>query len=63
LEEALFFRLTTAAFAAKRKQIKNSFGSLLGPDASLRLKAAELSPESRPEEISLNQWVTLARTM
>lgn len=62
-EEALFFRLIAAAFASKRKQIKNSFGSLLGSAAADRLTAAGLSPEARPEEITLNQWVTLARRM
>ena len=61
--EALFFRLISAAFAAKRKQIKNSIGSLLGPRADSRMKAAGISPEARPEEITLNQWVTLARRM
>lgn len=60
-QEALFFRLTEAAFAARRKQIKNTIGPLLGPEPAARLAAAGLSPEDRPEEITLNQWVTLAR--
>jgi 16S rRNA (adenine1518-N6/adenine1519-N6)-dimethyltransferase len=62
-EEALFFRLISTAFAAKRKQIKNTIGTMLGPSAAARLAAAGLSPEARPEEITLNQWVTLARGM
>lgn len=62
-EETLYFRLIAAAFAAKRKQIKNSIGPMLGLDAGARLEAAGLSPEARPEEITLNQWVTLARKM
>ncbi len=62
-EEALFFRLIEAAFSEKRKQIKNTIGGLLGPAASDRLAAAGLSLSVRPEEISLNQWVTLAHRM
>lgn len=62
-EEALFFRLIAAAFASKRKQIKNSIGSLLGGDAAFRMAAAGLSSDARPEEITLNQWVTLARAV
>jgi 16S rRNA (adenine1518-N6/adenine1519-N6)-dimethyltransferase len=62
-EEALFFRLIAAAFAMKRKKIRNTVANELGPSMDRRLAFAGLSGEERPEEISLQEWVTLVRQM
>ncbi len=61
--ERHFFRLIEAAFAQKRKNLKNSLRTLGVPDLEARLKAAGISPEARPEEISFDRWITLALKM
>lgn len=60
-QEALFFRILAAAFAEKRRQLKNSLAPVLGPDVIGRLNAAGIAPEARPEEISQERWITLAQ--
>lgn len=62
-QEALFFRLIAVGFAEKRRQLKNSLRSVLGADVAERLEAAGLRPEARPEELSLEKWITLAERM
>lgn len=49
----LFFKLIKTAFAGKRKQLKNTIG--LGI-----LNKAGIRPESRPEELSLEDWLKIA---
>ena len=49
-----FFKLIKTAFAGKRKQLKNTISAEI-------LKKAGIKPESRPEELSLDDWVTLAQ--
>lgn len=63
LQEAAFFRLLAAGFAEKRRQLKNSLAPILGKDVAGRLRDAGLRPEARPEETSLEQWMTLAQRM
>ena len=58
--EACFFRLTEAAFAEKRRNLRNSLRKILGPDIDRRLEESGLNSSARPEEISLSQWVSLA---
>ncbi len=62
-EEERFFKLIAVGFAEKRRQLKNTLRSLLGPDAAAHLAAAAISPEARPEEVSLEKWITLAQRM
>lgn len=62
-QEALFFRLLAVGFSEKRRQLKNTLASVLGPDAAARLAAAGIAPEARPEEIPLERWMTLARSV
>lgn len=62
-QEALFFRLISAAFAGKRRQLKNSLTSVLGKEVADRLREAGIAPEARPEEIPLKEWITLAQRM
>lgn len=58
--EALFFRLTEAAFAQKRRNLKNSITKILGPDTVRKLEESGIKPTARPEEIPLEDWLTLA---
>lgn len=62
-QEALFFLLLAAGFAEKRRQLKNTLSAVLGPDAAGKLAAAGIRPEARPEETSLEQWITLAQAV
>ena len=48
-----FFKLIKTAFAGKRKQLKNTLGIEI-------LKNTGIKPESRPEELSLDDWLKLA---
>lgn len=48
-----FFKLIKTAFAGKRKQLKNTIGLEI-------LKKAKIKPESRPEELSLENWIRIA---
>ncbi len=62
-EEVLFFKLIAVGFSEKRRQLKNTLRSLLGPDAAAQLVAAGISPEARPEEVPPQKWITLAQRM
>jgi len=59
-KEACFFRLTEAAFAEKRRNLRNSLRKIIGSDAADALIKSGIRPDARPEEISLKQWVSLA---
>ena len=48
-----FFKLIKTAFAGKRKQLKNTIGSEV-------LKNTGIKSESRPEELSLDDWIRVA---
>lgn len=62
-QEQAFFRLLSVGFSEKRRQLKNTLAALLGADAAERLRTAGIAPEARPEETSLEQWITLAQGM
>jgi len=64
-DERLFFRIVRAAFQQRRKMIVNALRSL-GPDRKEleeALKRADISPESRPEMLSLEEFGRLADGM
>jgi|Deesub1362A_J573_1020465.scaffolds.fasta_scaffold01430_8 16S rRNA (adenine1518-N6/adenine1519-N6)-dimethyltransferase len=59
------FRLARAAFSQKRKQLRNSLAAGLGrkPDwAAGLLERAGIDPRRRPQDLSLEEWIHLART-
>lgn len=59
-----FFHLVRTAFTQKRKKIRNSLASLPGvdaPKAESLLTAASISPDRRPETLSLEEWEALIR--
>lgn len=47
-----FFKLIKTAFAGKRKQLKNTIGLEV-------LNKAGIKPKSRPEELSMNDWINI----
>ena len=57
---ANFSRLIQTAFQHRRKMIRKSLNTLVPlPNFSI----AELSPQARPEELSVTDWVKLAKTL
>jgi len=58
-----FFSLLRAAFSGKRKMLINSLAKPLGGKDRARalLGESKLAANKRPEELSLNDWITLAR--
>jgi 16S rRNA (adenine1518-N6/adenine1519-N6)-dimethyltransferase len=59
---ALLERVTQAAFGQRRKMLRQSLRSL-GTDVPALLKAAGLDPTSRAENLSVNDFVALARAL
>lgn len=61
-----FFRLARAGFQQKRKQLKNSLASGLNviPQRVVSwLEDAGISPRSRAQELSLNDWIRLVKVV
>lgn len=52
------FALVDAGFGQRRKMLRRSLGDVIDP---ARFEAAEVEPTARPEELSLDDWVRLAR--
>jgi len=52
--------IVAAAFSQRRKTLRNSLGSLLGPD---RIAAAGIDPGARAETLSLQQFARLAEIL
>jgi 16S rRNA (adenine1518-N6/adenine1519-N6)-dimethyltransferase len=61
-----FFRIVRAGFSAPRKQLRNALALGLGLDtvgAASLLALAGIDPRLRAQELSLEQWAALARTL
>jgi len=61
--EKLFFRVVKAGFSAKRKKLRTSIASGLHiskPEGEELLKQAGISPESRAQDLSLDDWARLS---
>jgi 16S rRNA (adenine1518-N6/adenine1519-N6)-dimethyltransferase len=59
-----FFRLVTAGFSQRRKQLRNSIagGLQLAPDeATILLRSAGIDEKRRAETLTLAEWAALAR--
>jgi 16S rRNA (adenine1518-N6/adenine1519-N6)-dimethyltransferase len=66
LDQESFLRLVSDAFRHRRKQLRSALGHEAGLDrerATSVLSAARISPERRPETLSVDEWVTLARAI
>ena len=64
-EKKAFFRLARVGFSAKRKMLKNNLAAGLGIDLTLAielLKSANLPPQVRAEDLSLDDWQKLFAT-
>lgn len=62
-ERAVTFALIDAAFGQRRKMLRQALSDLLGGSAaaSARLEAAGLDPTARGEQLSIDDFVALAR--
>jgi len=59
-----FFRVVKAGFSSKRKKLRTSLAGGLGiqKDAvELLLRSVAISPDNRAEDLSIDQWLELAR--
>jgi len=54
------FKLTKLAFSQKRKMISNTLGKM--EQGMERLEKAGISPDRRPQALSIEEWKTLAET-
>ncbi len=64
LDQTAFLRFVSDVFRHRRKQIRAALGHEAGVErdrATAALRAAGVPPERRPEELSLEEWVALAR--
>jgi 16S rRNA (adenine1518-N6/adenine1519-N6)-dimethyltransferase len=62
-QEEAMFAMIEASFSQKRKSLKNTLRRILGEQTENKLNEAGIDPAQRPEEISLNAWMTLAERM
>ena len=63
-DERALFRVVKAGFAAKRKKLRSSIAAGLAitkPQAEELLRHANIDPERRAEELSIAEWLRLAR--
>jgi 16S rRNA (adenine1518-N6/adenine1519-N6)-dimethyltransferase len=66
LERGAFLRLVSDVFRHRRKQLRGALGHEAGvaPDRAVAaLSACGIDPRRRAEELSLEEWVALARTL
>lgn len=65
-DEKLFFRVVRASFSQRRKTVTNSLSSMLKLDKSeviSALEKAQLSPMSRAEQLSLENFASLTKAL
>lgn len=66
VDETRFFRVVKAGFSAKRKKLRSSLSGglkITKDDAEALLQEASISPDSRAEALSLDDWVRLTRVV
>ncbi|OGD57124.1 ribosomal RNA small subunit methyltransferase A [Candidatus Berkelbacteria bacterium RBG_13_40_8] len=64
IEPKLFFRIVKAGFASKRRQVHNSLSATLRLEKNVVLeilKKAKIEPTLRAEDLTLEQWLKLAK--
>ena len=62
--EKAFFRVVKAGFSAKRKKLRSSISAGLAiskPAAEELLRHANINPDDRAEDLSIEDWLRLAR--
>ena len=63
-DEKAFFRVVKAGFAARRKKLRSSIAAGLAiskPAAEELLRHATINPDSRAEDLSIDDWLRLAK--
>jgi 16S rRNA (adenine1518-N6/adenine1519-N6)-dimethyltransferase len=63
-DERALFRVVKAGFSAKRKKLRSSISAGLAiskPAAEELLKHASINPDSRAEDLSIDDWLRLAK--
>jgi 16S rRNA (adenine1518-N6/adenine1519-N6)-dimethyltransferase len=66
VDEKAFFRMVKAGFAERRKKLRSSLSGGLRvskEEATKLIQAANLNPDSRAQELSLNDWHDLYRVI
>src|SRR5260221_7858157 len=66
LDQHRFLALVSDAFRHRRKQLRSALGFEAGVTrerADVALRAAGIDPMRRPEELSLDEWVALAKAL
>jgi len=66
LEQKAFLRFVSDVFRHRRKQLRSALGHEAGIEkarADRALAAAGIDPKRRPEELSLAEWVALAKAL
>jgi len=59
-----FFSLTRTAFSQRRKMLRASLKKLYPSETICEaLESLKISPQARPEELSLEQWIAFAKRM
>lgn len=64
--EKLFFRVVKAGFVAKRKKLRSSLASGLHiskPEAEALLIAQGISPDNRAEDLTIDNWLAITRSL
>lgn len=62
--EGSFFKVVKAGFSAKRKKLRSSLAGGLGVekvDVEDMLRRADISPDERAEDLSIDQWIRLTK--
>lgn len=63
-DEKAFFRVVKAGFSSKRKKLRSSIAAGLAiskPAAEELLRHANINPELRAEDLSIDDWIALAK--
>jgi 16S rRNA A1518/A1519 N6-dimethyltransferase RsmA/KsgA/DIM1 with predicted DNA glycosylase/AP lyase activity len=55
------FELVRAGFAHRRKMLRRTLPSVLGERTLSVLHEARIDPRTRPQELGLTEWASLAR--
>lgn len=64
IDEENFFVLAKTGFSHKRKKLVNTLARFFGTkkNAEEKIKAAGITPNARPQELNLTEWIKLLRT-
>jgi len=64
LDEKIFFKVVKAGFASKRKFLANNLAAVFGKEAVLHaFETCDMSPKIRAEDVPLEKWRTLTKTL